>query len=322
MTVEIEDIVKCEECASRNVVNDTQKGEIYCGDCGLVMLDELMEESISTRERPGDPESDLSHESLRPGFKLGSQVGRFTKEGSFDRSKKGRILRTTAKRLTKNSQEKNTEKALMLCNMLVAEFSHTRVLKDRVAWIYQRLQQVDLLRGSSLEVRAAAIVYYTFKELGINRTIPEIIEKNGAHPRQVARLARKIATYFRKPWVLSQKNIRQDVEKYCAMLGTRRPFTNAAIDVGVLCERLASEKYITTNAGFTAACIYMAGQLQKGACTRTQGEISDICNITEVTLRNNMLIILEMVHLTREQFKELTLEEFLEGVRREWPKEE
>ena len=114
--------------------------------------------------------------------------------------------------------------------------------------------------------------------------------------------------------------MQKDVEKYCNKLQTNRIFTSAAIDVAILCERIANEKYICVNNGFVAACIYMAGMLQNGAATRTQGEISDVCNVTEVTLRTNMLKILAMLDLDRDSFKELSLEDFLQGARSILPK--
>ena len=42
---EVEHIVKCNECLSRDIINDHDKGEIYCGACGLVLQDEMLEES-------------------------------------------------------------------------------------------------------------------------------------------------------------------------------------------------------------------------------------------------------------------------------------
>ena len=34
---EMEDIVKCKECNSRNLKTDSFRGELYCDDCGLVL---------------------------------------------------------------------------------------------------------------------------------------------------------------------------------------------------------------------------------------------------------------------------------------------
>ena len=41
---EIEHIVKCWECNSRDIKQDYDRGEIFCQDCGLVLDDEMLEE--------------------------------------------------------------------------------------------------------------------------------------------------------------------------------------------------------------------------------------------------------------------------------------
>ena len=315
---DIDDIVKCSECNSRDLVSDTDKGELYCNDCGLVLADEMLEATSSGKEKSGDPNSNQTHSAQKEGFTLGSVVGSMNLDGSVDKSKIGRILRKTNQRNHKTPYERNLAKGLVLCNMLASEFGAGNELKDQISWNYRIIQKDKLLPGMSLEVRAAALVYYTFKDNGISRNINEICSKNSAHPRQVAKSARKIATFFRKPWILSQRNIPSEVEKYCSKLQTDRAFASNAIKLTVLMTEIAEAKFITTNSGFTAACIYLAGRLTPGGSFRTQRDISDICNITEVTLRNNLITILGMLGLTRDDCFDkmtplITIDEFLEG---------
>ena len=319
---EVEDIVKCSECNSRELEFDEFRGETFCKDCGLVIEEELIEKTSSGREKSGDPDSPMTHSANKEGYILGSMVGIRNADGTLDRSRVGHTLRKWQKRSAMTGKEKNQIKGIILVNMLMAEFGVKDALLAQAVWNYKRLQQHDILRGASLEVRAAAICYYTFKDNGIARTIEEVCRKNSAHPRQVAKLARKIAAYFRKPWVLSQRNITQEVEKYCAQLGVHRTFTASAIIVSEAMHQLAEERYITTNAGYLAACIYLTGRLLKNISIRTQVDISDVCNITEVTLRNNLVIMLELVNMTRKDLDLVSFEEFMEGVRNICPERE
>ena len=39
---QVEDIVKCPECNSRNLDRDETRGEIVCQDCGLVLEDNVI----------------------------------------------------------------------------------------------------------------------------------------------------------------------------------------------------------------------------------------------------------------------------------------
>jgi transcription initiation factor TFIIIB Brf1 subunit/transcription initiation factor TFIIB len=223
---EVEDIVKCSECNSRNLYFDEAIGEKFCKDCGLVLEDEMLEATSSGKEKGGDPDSIRTH--------------------------------------------------------------------------------------------SAEIVYYTFKDNGISRSLEEVCAKNSAHPRQVAKSARKIASFFRKPWILSQRNVPSEVEKYCSMLQGDRLFTSNAIKLTVLMFEIGEAKFVSTNDGFIAACIYLAGRLTVGGSFRTQADISRVCNITEVTLRNNLIAVLKLVNLTRDDVFDkmtplMTLDDFIEG---------
>jgi len=310
---EVEDIIKCTECASRNLIIDDFRGELYCYDCGVVLDEDIIETTSAGRQKPGDPQSELSHERNREGFILGSTVGYRNHDGSSNNTKIARSLRRMDKRVKLTAQERNQQRGLVLCNMLASEFETSHNFKEQVSWNYKKIQVGQVLNGMSLEIRAAAIVYYTFKDNGISRTINEVCSKNSAHPRQVAKSARKIASFFRKPWVLSQKNIAVEIEKYCSLLGVHRDYTNAAIKIGIKMHQMAEERFITANVGFTAACIYLAGRLMPHVSIRTQIEISTVCNITEVTLRNNMLNLLKMINLTRDDLEGLTVDSLLEG---------
>ena len=40
----VEDIVKCDECGSRNLNRDETRGEVVCDDCGLVLEDKVIDQ--------------------------------------------------------------------------------------------------------------------------------------------------------------------------------------------------------------------------------------------------------------------------------------
>ena len=319
---DIDEIVKCDECGSRKIKFDEFRGERFCEECGLVLEEDLIEDTSSGREKSGDPQSVQTHSANKEGFVLGSEVGFRNVDGSIDNSKLGRSLRKWNTRTKLTSVEKNRLKGIVNINMLLSEFGVAEGLKQQAIWNYKKLHENNIMAGMSLEVRASAVTYYTFKDNGICRTIHEVCQKNSAHPRQVAKLARKIAAFFRKPWVLSQRNITQEVEKYCSQLGVHRTFTTSAIEISTIMNAMAEERFITANKGFLAACLYLTGRLLPNTSYRTQVEISDVCNITEVTLRNNLINLLKMVNMTREDINILTYDEFIEGVRNVWPSEE
>ena len=40
---QVEDIVKCSDCGSRNLTRDETRGEVVCDDCGLVLEDNVID---------------------------------------------------------------------------------------------------------------------------------------------------------------------------------------------------------------------------------------------------------------------------------------
>ena len=69
----------------------------------------------------------------------------------------------------------------------------------------------------------------SIQENGINRKMREIIEHNGAHPRQTMKLVRKLASHYKKPWLLSERNFEADIKKYCSEITTNITITNITI---------------------------------------------------------------------------------------------
>ena len=45
----VEDIVKCDECSSRNLTRDETRGEVVCDDCGLVLEDKVIDQGAEWR---------------------------------------------------------------------------------------------------------------------------------------------------------------------------------------------------------------------------------------------------------------------------------
>ena len=49
MTEDIEHLTKCVECMSRNLKFDETRGEVTCGDCGLVLDDNIIDPGAEWR---------------------------------------------------------------------------------------------------------------------------------------------------------------------------------------------------------------------------------------------------------------------------------
>ena len=305
---------ECDECGGKRIDFNHTKGEYSCYGCGLVLLDEIPEDTSAGRERAADPLSERTHEVVREGYYLGSFVGNTKYGGGLDRSKAGRILRRTEQR-TLPSHMRTVRKGLIQCNMVAGELGSSPQMRDRIAWVYKKLMKDHQLRGYALEDRAAAIVYFCYKESGILIRIDEVCETNAAHPRKVAKLARIIARLFKKPFVLSQRNIASDIEKYCSLMDVDRETTQNAIKLSVPLEDIGNHLCLTMNVGWTGSIIYLTMRLgpQNTRSYRTQRDICTTLGVTEVTIRNNFKIIIELLGLDKENLLKYTVEDVIAG---------
>ena len=314
---QVEHIVKCNECLSRNLKNDTNKGEIYCGDCGLVLQDEMLEETHHGKERGGDFNSQRTHEATKQSYTLGSVVGHRNIDGSMDRSRLGKKLRHWDKRTQVSDVQKNELRGIVAVKMLAANLDASDSIKEIASAMYKQIYRESWIRGASLDVRAAAILFWVFKENGINRKMREIIQHNGAHPRQTMKLVRKLASHYKKPWLLSERNFEADITKYCNEMQMEHRAIAETVNLSVPLEQMGEEKCLSMNSGYVAAIIYMA-ILCRNYSTRTQGDISRICGVTEVTLRTNFKRICKHMGLDRQLIKEgyYTVEDIITGAYR------
>lgn len=299
---EIEYIIKCFECNSRNIERDYKRGEIYCKECGLVLDDDMLEEKSHGKVRGGEPIGDRTHEPQKESYTLGSIVGHRLSDGSFDRSRAGRRLRMYDKRTKLTGEQKNELRGIQACRMLGANLELTEDMKEQCAFMYKQIYKQDWVRGVSLDVRAAAIVLWLCKVNGVNRKLHEVIAHNGAHPRQTTKLLRKLAGFYRKPWLLSERNFKGDIEKYCGQLAIEPRGIADTLKLSVVIEQMGEERCLSMNTGFVVAIIYMAIQCRNYSY-RTQRELSDVSGITEVTLRSNFKAICENMDICRDSLK-------------------
>ena len=296
--MEVEDTTKCKDCNSRNLIEDITRGELYCADCGTILDEKKIEQTSSGKEKSGDPTSQRIYEPNDPAWVLGSQVGNRNIDGSIDRTKIGRALRKENKRQLP-CHVRNEQKGVVQVKMLLADLHAPLDFQKQAVWNYKRLNQQRVFRGVSLETRAAATVYFTYRDNNILRSIEEVSEMNASHPRQVAKLARRIASEFRRPWVLSRKSIRDEILKYCNQLKMNQEDISSILDLSVPVEQMADGLYYQKGVGLTAAIIYLGVRLIPNGSYRTQRDISDVCRITEVTLRNNYKLILKGLNIDK-----------------------
>jgi transcription initiation factor TFIIB len=138
-----------------------------------------------------------------------------------------------------------------------------------------------MIRGRSIEGTSTATLYAACRKEGIPRSLEEVAEVSRVERKEIGRTYR----YLSQELGLEMQPVdpKQYVPRFCSEIGLSEEVeakTNEIIEVTVE-QGLLSGKSPT---GYAAAAIYAASLLCNEK--RTQREVADAAQVTEVTIRN------------------------------------
>ncbi|MEM5773057.1 MAG: transcription initiation factor IIB [Candidatus Aenigmatarchaeota archaeon] len=293
---------RCPECGSLNLIEDPNRGEMICKDCGLVLKEEIIDtgqewrafdsEQMSRRARGGAPLTFTKHDKGMT-TEIGKGVGELYKVPAKKRAQYYRLTKWH-KRLIK-SKDRNLSFALSELQRIVSFLNLSKSIHERIARYYEEAVNKGLVRGRSIESVIAALAYAVSREFGSPRTLDEISEASGVEKREIGRTYRYIARE------LDVRILPADpitfVPRFCSMLGLSDRVQAKAIEI----LKKAKKSEITSGKGPTgvaAAAIYIASVLVGEK--RTQREVADIVGVTEVTIRNRQKELVEKLGIEEE----------------------
>ncbi|MFC6951733.1 transcription initiation factor IIB [Halorubellus litoreus] len=288
----------CPECGGR-VDADESHGETVCTDCGLVVEEDAVDRGPEWRafdagerdekSRVGAPTTKMMHDqglSTNIGWQNKDAYGR---QLSSSQRQKMQRLRTWNERFrTRDSKERNLKQALGEIDRMASSLGLPDDVRETASVIYRRALAEDLLPGRSIEGVATAALYAAARQAGTPRSLDE-----------VAAVSRVDAMEFKRAYryVVRELNLEvepadplQYVPRFASELGlsdegerTARELLDAAKREG-----LHSGK---SPVGLAAAAVYAASLLANEKVTQSQ--VSDVANVSEVTIRNRYKELLE-----------------------------
>jgi len=289
MSSGLDDSLRCKICGGR-LIGDLERGEAFCSLCGSVLDERLVDlgpewkaidfEEKEKKVRVGSPITPRFHD-----YGLGSEIERAQAYEQINGS-----LRVWQKRLkTSTSAERNLVQALSNINALCESLKMPIVVAETASRTYRQLLKKGVVKSKCIAKVAAALVYFSAKVHGVERSVKEVSEAAGVDLKAVNKYYRLIA---------SEAQVHHlplpTVEKQIARLAN-------LIKVSAKTERLALQLYKETKAatiqdgkspsGLAAAYIYIASVINSENIP--QREIAAVADITDVTVRHRYREILE-----------------------------
>ena len=293
-----EDIRTCPECDGR-LATDTEHGETVCGDCGLVVEEDEIDHGPEWRafdsaerdkkSRVGAPTTKMMHDkglSTNIGWQDKDAYGRSL--SSRQREKMQRLRTWNERFRTRDSKERNLKQALGEIDRMASALGLPENVRETASVIYRRALEEDLLPGRSIEGVSTAALYASARQAGTPRSLDEISRVSRVGKMELTRTYRYIVRE------LSLEIQPADPESYVPRFVSQLDGSDEAERTAKRLLRSAKNNGITSGkspVGLAAAAVYAASLLTNEKVT--QSEVSEVANISEVTIRNRYKELLE-----------------------------
>jgi len=293
----------CPECGSLKLMRDYDAAEVVCMACGYVIAEKLSnpgpewrafdDEQKTKRTRVGAPLTYTIHDkglSTVIDWRDKRAVGK-----KFDPAQRMELyrLRKWQRRVrVSDSTERNLAVALSELSKVSSSLNLPKNIVETASVIYRKAIKKRLIRGRSIHNVTAAAVYMSCRQCGIPRTLDEIASASTLNKKDIGRsyrfMVRELDTFV--PPSTSRN--------YAARFSNKLIVSGKAEAIAIKILEIAKQMKLTSGRGPTgiaAAATYIATVLMNER--KTQREIAEIANVTEVTIRNRYKELLERLFI-------------------------
>jgi transcription initiation factor TFIIB len=292
------DELQCPECGG-HLATDTEHGETVCVECGLVVEEDEIDRGPEWRafdskekdekSRVGAPTTQMMHDkglSTNIGWQDKDAYGKTL--SSRQREKMQRLRTWNERFRTRDSKERNLKQALGEIDRMASALGLPENVRETASVIYRRALDDDLLPGRSIEGVSTAALYASARQAGTPRSLDEIANVSRVDKDEIARTYRYVVRE------LSLEIKPADPEQYVPRFASELGLSDEAERRARTLLKTAKEQGVHSGkspVGLAAAAVYAAALLTNEKVT--QSEVSEVANISEVTIRNRYHELLE-----------------------------
>lgn len=294
--------VKCEldTCKTYPAITDSERGEIVCGGCGLILVQNLADASY---ENNGYTQEDFMKQSRTgPATSLTMfDKGLSTVIGNNKDSSGNALpsktkyefnrLRTWDQR-SKSRKTATLSKAFTLLHSMKTKLGVPDNVVENAAYIYRKIVSAKLTRGRTMTSLISASLYAACREHNIPRTLDDIA-KAGNVERRI--LSRDLRTIIKKLGLnLNQYDTASFISKISNNMNLKEKTKRGAFEILKRCEEeeITAGKHPVAQA---AASLYISCILNGERVSQKKFSIE--AGVSDVTIRNRTVLIKKILKL-------------------------
>lgn len=294
---------RCPECGSDRLMKDYETAEVVCMACGFVLDEKIADDGPEWRAFDAEQREKRNRVGAPLTFTIHDK-GLSTMIDWHDRDTYGKKLspsqRTQIQRLRKwqrrirvsDATERNLAFALSELSKMTSALNLPKNVLETASVIYRRAVKKRLIRGRSIQGVTAAALYIACRQCEVARTLDELTAVSMIGKKEIGRSYRFIVKElgaFVPPYPASNY-----ISRFSNQLGLAGRVEKIALTI----LRAAQGVRLTSGRGpmgIAAAATYissvMAGE------RRTQREIAESANVTEVTIRNRYKELMDVLQI-------------------------
>jgi transcription initiation factor TFIIB len=290
--------VGCPECGG-DVVADAEHGETVCQDCGLVVEEDEIDHGPEWRafdagerdrkSRVGAPTTNMMHDKgLSTNIDWRDRDAYGNSLGSRQRQKMQRLRKWNERFRTRDSRERNLKQALGEIDRMASALGLPKSVRETASVIYRRALSENLLPGRSIEGVATSAVYAAARQAGVPRSLDEVAGVSRVEKSEIARTYRYVVRELGLE--VAPADPESYVPRFVSELGLSEEVDIRARQLLVNAKKQGVHSG-KSPVGLAAAAVYAAALLTNERTT--QSAVSEVADISEVTIRNRYHELLE-----------------------------
>jgi transcription initiation factor TFIIB len=296
---------ECPDCGGR-LVTDESQAERHCEECGRVVetdgLDHgpewraFSQQEKEQKSRVGSPETQLLHDKgLSTKISWQDEDARGNRLSERKRRQIQRLRTWDERYRATDSKDRNLRQALGEVDRMASALGLPQNVRETASVIYRRALDDGLLPGRSIEGMATAALYAAARLDGVARSLDEMAVVSRVEKLELERTYSYLARELELG--VPPTNPGEYIGRFASALDCTDETERRARE---LVEQAVSEGVHSGKhpVGIAASAIYGAGQLTGEEMT--QAAVSEVANVSKVTIRNRYREVMRAAQCTEE----------------------